>query len=225
MNFHQVSTAAAVPAIPYTGSPDDLSFVTRKDAGGLDYWNVESAGSYGADCKLGHRLGQEFLAYIGAHPTNGNVTLLGMVAASMVDNAIEGHRVLGAEIGFMHEVSGYATAMAAFRSERNVDADPDAEIVATYEKWCTDYDEFARYMGPDGGDDALYQKLIDAGNEVVRLRPVTARGLAIQFAVFTNFGEFEATKDNFHNFEEAVLALAAVEPPTQFRKSDFGGDE
>ncbi|UXN69930.1 hypothetical protein N8A98_22425 [Devosia neptuniae] len=100
-----------------TGRSDDLSFVVLKGkaGGGFDYWNVESTGDYSADCELGRRLGVEYLEYIGLHPTNGNVSLLGCIVDSMMARRREPHtsygrHATGVEIAFLATVNGYAMA-------------------------------------------------------------------------------------------------------------------
>lgn len=115
----------ALPDLPESGDSgrsDDLSFVVRKpkgQGGGFDYWNVESTGDYGHDCYLGRRLGEEYLAYIGKRPTNGNATLLHCIVDSMMSRRSEpsthwGRHATGIEIGFLAAVNGYAMATAKF---------------------------------------------------------------------------------------------------------------
>jgi hypothetical protein len=106
----QLSPAA--PDQQEAGRPHHLSFVTMMSEGGYNYWNVEPAGSFSADCELGRKLGVEFLTFIGQHSTNGNATLLGCIVQSMIENAAAGRRVRGAEIGFMAQINEYAMAVA-----------------------------------------------------------------------------------------------------------------
>ncbi|OAM75484.1 hypothetical protein [Devosia elaeis] len=106
------------PVPTYTGYADDLSFVTRKIEGcGFDYWNVDSTGDYSEDCALGRRLGEEYLTYIGQHPTNGNATLLQCIADSMIARRREprtswGRHTTGIEMAFFAAVNEYAMATA-----------------------------------------------------------------------------------------------------------------
>lgn len=91
--------------------------------------------------------------------------------------------------------------------------DQDAAILAAYREWVQVFEAFANSPA-DGEDEPLYQALSAAETKVVNIRPHTARGLAIQFLVFTNFGEFEATSSSTHNFEGAMLRIAGVSAPT-----------
>ena len=94
--------------------------------------------------------------------------------------------------------------------------DPDRRIIEAYALWRAVYD-----AGHDISDEepvAWCERLLLAELAVVRQVPVTARGLAIQFVVFTNFGDFEATKSSLHDFAGTVERIAAVPAPaTQIR--------
>ncbi|MFN7090692.1 MAG: hypothetical protein ACK4P4_09110 [Allorhizobium sp.] len=93
----------------------DLSFMRLKlNGAGIDYWTVEPSGSYTRDCELGRSLAQEFLAYIGENPTNGNMTLLGCIALEMMEKQTP----RGIVIGFMAEINGYAMATARLLASR-----------------------------------------------------------------------------------------------------------
>lgn len=90
--------------------------------------------------------------------------------------------------------------------------DPDAVIDAAFIKWSAAYDALAD--NEDRAiDDHLFNELRACERACVKLAPVTARGLALQFLVFTAFGEFEATKSADHDFEATMLRLAGVTPP------------
>ena len=67
--------------------PEALSFVSKRsdDRGGFNYWDVEPTGLYANDCATGTALAVEYLAFIGAHPTNGNATLLTFIVRDMVE--------------------------------------------------------------------------------------------------------------------------------------------
>jgi hypothetical protein len=107
------------PAFHVIPSPraDALSFVEARAQGGFDYWCVENTGDYSADCEKGRALGEEYLAFIGQYPTNGNATLLQSIVDSMIARRREpstswGRYTTGIEIGFLSAVNGYALAMA-----------------------------------------------------------------------------------------------------------------
>jgi hypothetical protein len=117
VNLGKVRKARENAALPPRS--DALSFVTKRKGkgGGFDYWNVDSTGDYSADCELGRRLGEEYLAFIGAHPTYGNGTLLHCIVDSMMSRRREpsthwGRHVSGVEIGFLSAVNRYAMAAA-----------------------------------------------------------------------------------------------------------------
>jgi hypothetical protein len=99
--------------------PDALSFVTREEGrSGFNYWAVEGSGSYILDHAEGRKLGDEFLAFIGQHPTYGNATLLSCIVDSMMrvrskPNTSWGKHTTGLEIGFLAVVNEYAMASAA----------------------------------------------------------------------------------------------------------------
>lgn len=107
----------AEPAHP----ADNLSFLKcRKPKGtGIDYWNVDSVGSYSADCAKGVELGREFVAYIGRHPTNGNAVLLGWIVSDMVKRNAASGRLSGIELGFLRHIGRCAmeTAVAMYQRE------------------------------------------------------------------------------------------------------------
>lgn len=89
---------------------------------------------------------------------------------------------------------------------------PDAAIDAAFTKWSAAYDALADNENRKL-DDQLFDELRACERACVKLTPVTARGLAMQFLVFTAFGEFEATKSADHDFEATMLRLAGVIPP------------
>jgi hypothetical protein len=102
-----------------THHADSLSFMrVRKPKGtGIDYWLVSPTGNYTDDCEVGRKLADEYLAYIGEHPTNGNTTLLTCIVREMIDRAIAGQKWSGTHVGFLAGVNRYAMAMAMYRSE------------------------------------------------------------------------------------------------------------
>lgn len=97
---------------------DDLSFMERRKpkGTGIDFWKVETSGSYGADCKRGAQLAHEYLSYVGKHPTVGNATLLGCIVGAMVERAQDG-KIGGVEIGFLRKLNLAAMTTAMFAPE------------------------------------------------------------------------------------------------------------
>ncbi|TIO26946.1 hypothetical protein [Mesorhizobium sp.] len=109
------AAAEGMPKVPRAPHPaDDLSFMSKRprEIGGIDYWQVETTGSYGADCDKGHALGREYLDYIGSHPTNGNATLLGCIVGDMV--ALRAGKLTGIEIGFLRQVNELAMLVSSW---------------------------------------------------------------------------------------------------------------
>ena len=88
--------------------------------------------------------------------------------------------------------------------------DPDQAILDAYETWRAAYDAMSR---SDEDDGPAFEALRLAELKVVKMEPVTARGLAVQFEVFTSFGEFEASASRDHDFGGTVGRIAGVEPP------------
>ena len=88
---------------------DTLSFITRNRprGGGFNYWNVATTGSYSGDCLKGHELAAEYLAFVAAHPTYGNLSLLPSIVSSMMERAAsaEGRTTRGIEIGFLGSIN------------------------------------------------------------------------------------------------------------------------
>jgi hypothetical protein len=106
--YEPAATAILAP------SSDYLSFVKcRKRGGGYDYWAVSPSGSYSVDCEAAKRLAEEYLAYIGNWPTNGNATLLTCIVRSMLDQAIAGGKWSGLHVGFLAGVNGHAMLAAS----------------------------------------------------------------------------------------------------------------
>lgn len=97
---------------------DALSFVSKRKGGGFNYWDVKPTGSYEADCNAGTALAEEYLAFIGAHPTYGNGTLLTCIVHAMFDQAKDGDRWSGLHVGFLAGVNRYAMATAQIVEQR-----------------------------------------------------------------------------------------------------------
>jgi hypothetical protein len=95
---------------------------------------------------------------------------------------------------------------------KHVSLDPDAAIEAAYANWSAAYEGLADNTDPML-DEWHYRNILACEQACVKLTPVTARGLALQFLVFTSFGEFEATKSANHDFEATMLRTAGVSPP------------
>ncbi|RVA06594.1 hypothetical protein EN932_28370 [Mesorhizobium sp. M7A.F.Ca.US.002.01.1.1] len=109
---------------PLPHHADALSFMRRRKprGSGVDHWIVEASGNYRVDCNLGHQLADEYLNFIGDHPTNGNATLLGCIVNDMVRVRTEelkpwGRHLTGVEIGFLGEINKFAMAVAQVRAE------------------------------------------------------------------------------------------------------------
>ena len=79
---------------------------------GIDYWLINPTGNYGADCEAGRKLADEYLAYIGEHPTNGNATLLTCIVREMIERAKEDQKWSGIHVGFLAGVNRHAMATA-----------------------------------------------------------------------------------------------------------------
>lgn len=89
---------------------DALSFVTRNrpnGGGGFNYWNVATTGNYSSDCLKGRELAAEYLAFVAAHPTYGNLSLLASIVGSMIEGAAStGKRTTrGIEVGFLGTIN------------------------------------------------------------------------------------------------------------------------
>ncbi|TIO14935.1 MAG: hypothetical protein E5X86_22735 [Mesorhizobium sp.] len=102
---------------------DDLSFMQRRTpkGTGIHYWQVQATGSYSADYEKGLALGREYLDYIGSHPTNGNVNLLGWIVGDMV--ALCAGKLTGIELGFLRQVNELAVVVSSWaKTQKGVDA-------------------------------------------------------------------------------------------------------
>jgi hypothetical protein len=116
INLSKVQKEREKLLTPPSPSADALSFVTRREGmrSGFNYWNVELTGSYAADRAMGQALASEYLAFIGAYPTNDNATLLGLIVRDMFDQARDGgSRWSGAHLGFLSGINHMAMAAGA----------------------------------------------------------------------------------------------------------------
>ena len=93
---------------------DDLSFMepSIRRGKGIEYWLVSPTGNYTEDCEIGSRLADEYLTYIGQHPTNFNATLLTSIVREMIDRAKDGAEWSGVHVGFLAGVNRMAMALA-----------------------------------------------------------------------------------------------------------------
>lgn len=93
---------------------DALSFMKRRKprGTGIDYWIAESTGDCTADWEKGRALSEEFLSFIGRHPTAGSVSLLGPIVNSMMEKRAAQGRLSGVELAFLAGVMGHATSAA-----------------------------------------------------------------------------------------------------------------
>ena len=102
-------------------SSDTLSFVSKrkpKGGGGFNYWDVKPTGSYSDDCDVGRALAEEYLAFIGAHPTVGNGTLLTSIVHDMIAQAKAGALWSGMHVGFLARVNLDAMGAAYIKAGR-----------------------------------------------------------------------------------------------------------
>jgi hypothetical protein len=100
---------------------DDLSFMKRRKprGTGIDYWLINPTDDSSADCETGRKLAEEYLAYIGEHPTYGNATLLTCIVHEMIERARDGQKWSGIHVGFLRVVNDHAMAIArALRVDR-----------------------------------------------------------------------------------------------------------
>ena len=108
-----IRAAGGLPKIKEPHPATALSFmrIRRPEGTGIDYWIVESAGNYAADYDKGLALGQEFLDYIGKHPTVGSETLIACIVGNMP--GCRTGKLTGLELGFLRAVSRYAMMAAS----------------------------------------------------------------------------------------------------------------
>ncbi|MDR9783831.1 hypothetical protein [Rhizobium redzepovicii] len=119
----------------------DLSFMrikSKAEGGGVDHWNAltagpySEAGNYTQDCTTGRQIAEEFLKYIGKHPTNGNATLLGCITFDMIQKQAP----KGLVLGFMAAVNDYAMAVARLVSNNTTaDSAPSSAISQVIQDW------------------------------------------------------------------------------------------
>lgn len=104
-----------------TAYADDLSFMRKLSRSerkgklyGIDFWDVKPSGNLGNDSRLGKKYAHELLAYVVAHPTNGNLYLFSHTVAFIHERAAEeGRRLNGVELGFIKAVGIHAVLATA----------------------------------------------------------------------------------------------------------------
>lgn len=112
---------------------DDLSFMARRipKGTGIHYWLPKPSGNQSEDWETGKRLGDQYLDYIGKHPTVGHEFLLSNIVHDMLEQAKAGqpwNAVIG---GFLRRVNIYAMSAARLLNEgkvRRLTADEVAAI-------------------------------------------------------------------------------------------------
>lgn len=111
INLRKVRKAREKAALP--PAADTLSFISRRKprGSGFHYWDISLLPD---DHDTGVALAAEYLAYVGANPTNGNATLLGCIVREMVERG-EWNRV---SAGFLHEVNRHAMGAARLLYEQ-----------------------------------------------------------------------------------------------------------
>lgn len=103
----------------YPHPANDLSFMRRRKrgerGGGFVCWEPAPTGDYSLDCEVGRLMAEEYLAYIGRHPTNGNATLLTQIVRQMIERAQNGESWSGLHVGFLERVNTHAMAAARWQ--------------------------------------------------------------------------------------------------------------
>ena len=94
--------------------------VPKSEGGGRCFWSVAGTGDYGTDCELGHKLGQDYLAFVGQYHREVDVVLLGWIVEDMIALGLSPGPDFGkgVRIGFLHTVNGYALAAAHLLQNR-----------------------------------------------------------------------------------------------------------
>jgi hypothetical protein len=114
---------------------DALSFMARKGreaGGGIDNWIVEVTGKYSTDYQRGRELAEEYLAYFGEYPTNGNMTLLGSIVTDMIAKP---DTPKGLNLGFMATISEQVATMAKLRHDLSKMDLPRSPIIDRIDEW------------------------------------------------------------------------------------------
>ena len=101
---------------------DELSFMApRKPKGtGIHYWLAKPSGNRSQDWERGRQLADEYLSYIGKHPTYGNELLLSDIVHDMMEQAQSGQKWNGLQASFLRSINIYAMAAARLLAEGKV---------------------------------------------------------------------------------------------------------
>ncbi|MCT7375466.1 hypothetical protein [Chelativorans salis] len=107
-----------VAQVGHKGHPaDDLSFMARRKpiGRGVDYWRIHGADSYSGEWEAGAILADEYLAYVGAHPTNGNANLLHCIVEGMFQRPEVQRKgmLTGIEMAFLKRLNDVLLSVAA----------------------------------------------------------------------------------------------------------------
>ncbi|NYT33897.1 hypothetical protein [Rhizobium sp. WYCCWR 11128] len=154
----------------------DLSFMRLKskaEGGGVDHWNVTAAGPYSEpnnythDCDTGRQVAEEFLKYIGKHPTNGNATLLGCITLEMIQKQVP----KGLVLGFMSAVNDYAMTVARIvAGSATSSGQPSPSITQAIQAWREADTKFSNELAQDARSDhdELWQAKEDAETAMLK---------------------------------------------------------
>ncbi|WP_156665792.1 hypothetical protein [Rhizobium bangladeshense] len=145
---------------------------TRAEGGGIEYWNVQSAGDYSvtgnytSDSAKGRSLALEYLGYIGKHPTVGNATLLGCIVLDMIAQ----QAAKGLVLGFMSAVNDYSMTVARIVAGNVPSAGvPSPSLTRVVEEWRVADTRFSNEVTLTPGDhDELWQAKEDAETAMLR---------------------------------------------------------
>lgn len=91
----------------------------------------------------------------------------------------------------------------------------DKEIIAAYQEWAAAYDALELAV-TEAEIDAASDVVQDVEAKVLSFAPTTARGLAIQITVFTDFFQFDLDASRTFDMKVFVEAIAAIKRPETF---------
>lgn len=212
------SVRAAAEGLPKINTPEIpaerphfgavLSFVSRRqpDGSGFDYWAVETTGSYGRDCELGRKLGEEFMSYIGESPTNGNATLLADIALGIRNQPSERFGK-GIVIGFMRRVNDYAMSVARLRHKMMTEDTPKwTDLAAAYSAARERLDATLEDEGP--GFKEAEAEFLGSVQAIFDYRPTTMAEVAHMATVVNEItsGDDGLSNDEFRRFLRSLGA-------------------
>ncbi|PWE53925.1 hypothetical protein DEM27_23730 [Metarhizobium album] len=81
-------------------------------ASGFSYWAVADSGKYQLDYQMGQRLGNEYVDFVGNHPTLGNANLLGWIVNVMARTRDHNGKIDASALGFLKVVNDAMAAAA-----------------------------------------------------------------------------------------------------------------